>query len=72
MMDPVRADGVGLLHFLEALRAGDAAHVARSLGYEAAFLWGLDTLICSTNQHHEVTGLGVRVKNVLTQVHGEG
>jgi hypothetical protein len=37
MMDPVRADGVGLLHFLEALRAGDEAHVARSLGYEAAF-----------------------------------
>lgn len=37
MMDPVRADGVGLLHFLESLRAGDAAHVARSLGYEAAF-----------------------------------
>ncbi|MFO0758851.1 MAG: AAA family ATPase [Byssovorax sp.] len=37
MMDPVRADGVGLLHFLEALRAGDSAHVARSLGYEAAF-----------------------------------
>lgn len=37
MMDPVRADGVGLLHFLEALREGEAAHVARSLGYEAAF-----------------------------------
>lgn len=37
MMDPVRADGVGLLHFLESLRAGDAEHVARSLGYEAAF-----------------------------------
>jgi hypothetical protein len=32
---PVRQ--LGLLHFLEALRAGDAAHVARSLGYEAAF-----------------------------------
>ncbi|MEP7123925.1 MAG: serine/threonine-protein kinase [Byssovorax sp.] len=37
MMDPVRSDGVGLIHFLEALRAGDADHVARSLGYEAAF-----------------------------------
>ncbi|AUX33510.1 MULTISPECIES: serine/threonine-protein kinase PknK [Sorangium] len=37
MMDPVRADGVGLLHFLEALREGDSAHIARSLGYEAAF-----------------------------------
>lgn len=37
MMDPVRADGVGLLHFLEALRVGEAAHIARSLGYEAAF-----------------------------------
>ncbi|MEZ4298151.1 MAG: serine/threonine-protein kinase [Polyangiaceae bacterium] len=37
MMDPVRADGVGLLHFLEALRVGEEAHVARSLGYEAAF-----------------------------------
>lgn len=37
MMDPVRADGVGLLHFLEALRAGEPSHVARSLGYEAAF-----------------------------------
>ncbi|WP_437322388.1 protein kinase domain-containing protein [Sorangium sp. So ce394] len=37
MMDPVRADGVGLLHFLEALREGESAHVARSLGYEAAF-----------------------------------
>lgn len=37
MMDPVRADGVGLLHFIEALRAGSVAHVARSLGYEAAF-----------------------------------
>ncbi len=37
MMDPVRADGVGLLHFLEALEAGETSHVARSLGYEAAF-----------------------------------
>jgi len=37
MMDPVRADSVGLLHFLEALKVGDADHVARSLGYEAAF-----------------------------------
>lgn len=37
MMDPVQADGVGLLHCLEALRAGHAAHIARSLGYEAAF-----------------------------------
>lgn len=37
MMDPVRADSVGLVHFLDALRLGDGAHVARSLGYEAAF-----------------------------------
>jgi hypothetical protein len=37
MMDPVRSDGVGLLHFHESLRAGATAHVARSLGYEAAF-----------------------------------
>ncbi|HEX4445966.1 MAG TPA: protein kinase [Polyangiaceae bacterium] len=37
MMDPVRADGIGLLHFIEARNAGDQAHVARSLGYEAAF-----------------------------------
>jgi hypothetical protein len=37
MMDPVRADAVGLLHFQEALKAGDGAHIARSLGYEAAF-----------------------------------
>jgi hypothetical protein len=37
MMDPVRADSVGLLHFLESLQCGDASHVARSLGYEAAF-----------------------------------
>ena len=37
MMDPVRADSVGLLHFHEALKAGNQAHVARSLGYEAAF-----------------------------------
>ena len=37
MMDPVRADSIGLLHFSEALDAGDTAHIARSLGYEAAF-----------------------------------
>ncbi len=37
MMDPVRSDGVGLLHFLEALRLGDNSHIARSMGYEAAF-----------------------------------
>ncbi|MEM7467198.1 MAG: serine/threonine-protein kinase, partial [Pseudomonadota bacterium] len=37
MMDPVTADTLGLLHFLEALKHGNSAHVARSLGYEAAF-----------------------------------
>jgi hypothetical protein len=37
MMDPVRADGVGLLHFIEAREARDEPHIARSLGYEAAF-----------------------------------
>lgn len=37
MMDPVRADAVGLLHFIEAIKARDKPHVARSLGYEAAF-----------------------------------
>lgn len=37
MMDPVRADGVGLLHFHEALNAANHVHIARSCGYEAAF-----------------------------------
>jgi len=45
---------------------------AQRLGYEAAFLWGLDPLISTTHARHTVTGLGLRVKNVLAQVRGGG
>ena len=52
MMDPVRADAIGLLHFLESLKAGSKPHIARSLGYEAAFaaLIGGDYLRGKANQ----------------------
>lgn len=52
MMDPVRADAIGLLHFLESLKAGNKPHIARSLGYEAAFaaLIGGDYLRGKANQ----------------------
>ena len=52
MMDPVRSDVVGLLHFLESLKAGNKAHIARSMGYEAAFaaLIGGPWLCAKANQ----------------------